>query len=96
MLGVSREELPPGAARVAWWGKLSPRFEAFAERISVRWTDPAGRVRGPSAVERLDRPWLGSVLALGSDPGDAGLWSVEALIDDDVIDRRAFRVQAPR
>jgi hypothetical protein len=42
---------------------------------------------------------VGSVLDLSGASGKPGVWSVEALIDDDVIDRRTFRVQsapAPR
>ncbi len=99
MVGVSREEIPAGVARIAWWGKLSPRFDEFLDRISVRWTDAEGRVRGSAAAERLERPWVGSVLDLSGAPAAPGLWSVEALIDDDVIDRRSFRIHsgaAPR
>jgi predicted Zn-dependent protease len=94
-VGVSRQEIPPGARRLAWWGELSPRFDAFLERISVRWRDPEGGVRAESAAERLERPYVGSVLDLEGTPASPGLWSVEALIDDDVIDRREFRVQSP-
>ncbi len=99
MVGVSREEIPAGVTHIAWWGKLSPRFDAFLDRVSVRWTDPAGRVRAQTPAERLDRPFVGSMLDLAGDSGGPGLWAAEALIDDDVIDRRAFRFQseaAPR
>jgi len=94
MPGVSRDEIPAGAARFAWWGKLSPRFEGFLDRLSVRWTDPGGATRGSSSVERLERPYVGSVLDLRDAP--PGLWTVEALMDDDVIDRRSFRIQSAR
>jgi predicted Zn-dependent protease len=94
MVGVSREEIPAGALRIAWWGKLSPRFDGFVDRVTVRWTGPDGRVRGPSPAERLERPWVASVLELSGASGKPGVWSVEALIDDDVIDRRTFRVQS--
>jgi hypothetical protein len=94
MVGVSRDEIPAGAARVGWWGKLSPRFDAFVDRLSVRWTDPAGTTRRVSAVERLDRPWVGSLIELPA--ASPGLWTVEALMDDDVIDRRSFRLQSAR
>ena len=58
----------------------------------MRWTDPSGATHGGSAVKRLDRPYVGSVL----DVRDAapGLWTAEALFDDDVIDRRTFRVRS--
>jgi len=94
MVGVSRDEIPAGATRVGWWGKLSPRFDAFTDRLSVRWKDPTGATRGVSEVERLDRPWVGSLLDLPSAP--PGLWTVEVLMDEDVIDRRSFRLQSAR
>jgi predicted Zn-dependent protease len=97
MVGVSREEIPVGTDRIAWWGKLSPRFDTFLDRISLRWTDPAGRVRRQAPAERLDRPYVGGTLDLGGDAGGPGLWTAEALIDDDVIDRLSFRIHsAPR
>jgi predicted Zn-dependent protease len=93
-VGLSREEIPAGVARLAWWGRLSPRFDAFVDRISVRWTDPAGAVLREGPAQRLERPYLGSVLELAGTPAGPGLWTVETLIDDDVIDRRAFRLRA--
>ena len=95
-LGVSRDAIPAGAERVAWWGRLSPRFDPFVDRISVRWIDPAGALLRTAPVERKGRPYVASILDL--DPGrtSAGLWQVEALIDDDVIDRKSFRVQESR
>ncbi|TFG94186.1 MAG: hypothetical protein E4H11_07230 [Myxococcales bacterium] len=94
MVGVSREEIPAGSARLGWWGKLSPRFDRFVERLSVRWTDPDGETRGGISVERLDRPYVGAALDVRGAP--SGLWTVEALLDDDVIDRRSFRLQSTR
>jgi len=95
-LGVSRDALPASGGRVGWWGRLSPRFEPLVARISVRWIDPAGTVVRTAPVERLTRPYVGSVLEIDRGVADRGLWRVEALIDDDVIDRRNFRVQDPR
>lgn len=95
-VGATRETIPAGAERVAWWGRLSPRFDAFLDRIAVRWIDPAGTVVRTAPAQRLDRPYIGSVLDLETAGPGAGLWRVEALIDDDVIDRRAFRVQDSR
>src|SRR5262245_38841905 len=94
LVGVTRQEIPAGVARVGWWGKLSPRFDGFLDRVSVRWTDPDGRVRATAPAERLERPWIGSVFSLSGTPAGAGVWTVEALVDDDVIDRHAFRIQA--
>jgi predicted Zn-dependent protease len=94
MVGVSRDEIPAGTTRFGWWGKLSPRFDRFVDRLSVRWTDPGGAAPAGSSVERLDRPYLGSVLDVQGAP--SGLWTVEALMDDDVIDRRSFRLQSAR
>ncbi len=94
MIGVSRDEIPAATTRLGWWGKLSPRFDAFVDQLSVRWTDPGGTTHEGSAVARLDRPYVGSVLELrGAAPG---LWTVEAFLDEDRIDRRSFRLQSAR
>jgi predicted Zn-dependent protease len=94
MIGVSRDEIPAGTTHLGWWGKLSPRFDSFVDRLSVRWTDPGGTARGGGTVARLDRPYVGSVLEVSDAP--PGLWSVEAYLDDDRIDRRSFRLQSAR
>lgn len=95
-VGVSQREIAAAAPRLGWWARLSPRYDAFAGRVEVRWLDPTGAERQRGAAQRLDRPWLGSTLALEGAAFAPGLWSVEARIDGDAIDRRAFRLQAPR
>ncbi len=94
MVGVSREEIAAGHRRFGWWAKLSPRFDAFVGRLSVRWTDPVGAAHAGSPVERLDRPYVGSVLDAAAPV--PGLWTVEVSMDEDVIDRRSFRLQSAR
>jgi predicted Zn-dependent protease len=94
--GVSQREIAAGTPRIGWWARLSPRYDSVVGRIEVRWLDPSGAVRQRAAARRLERPWLGSTLELESGAAAPGLWSVEARIDGDLVDRRAFRLQAPR
>jgi predicted Zn-dependent protease len=91
--GFSRNQLRVSDPCFAWWGRLSPRFAAYAEQVEVRWVDPEGRVRQESAPERKARVYLVSRLAL-PDPADRlpGTWTVETLLDGDVVDRHRIDV----
>jgi predicted Zn-dependent protease len=42
--GLSRDAFGPDARRVVWWGRVAPRFEAFARGLRVRHTDSRGVV----------------------------------------------------
>jgi predicted Zn-dependent protease len=96
-LGHSREVFPPGVRRIAWWAKLSPRFRAYLEKMTVRWTDPGGTVVRETPVKRHADSYVGSMLELAA-PGAvaAGEWSVEARLEHDVLARRSFRIQDSR
>jgi len=97
-------ELPPaphpgasfaaGTPRIGWWARLGSRFVPYGDQIRVRWLAPDGRVVQDEKAERLRRPYVGSTLefdAAGASP--AGTWTVEARIDDDVIDSQRFEIR---
>ena len=92
--GFSRDSFRSGDALAAWWGKLSPRFVPYAEQIRVRWRDPSGQVVQDERARASGRVFLVSELDLKAQPRDTvGEWTVEALLDDDVVDRRRVRVE---
>jgi predicted Zn-dependent protease len=83
-----------GTPSIGWWARLGTRFVPYGEKIRVRWLAPDGRVVQDEKAERPRRPYVGSVLEF--DAGGAsppGTWTVEASIDDDVIDRQEFEVR---
>ena len=92
-LGASIESFPPGARRLAWWGRLGLRFQSALGHMRVRWRDPSGGVAGETPVVKLERPYAGSTLELPAPGAAAGRWALEVLIDGDVIERREVRVR---
>ena len=89
------EEFQAGAREAVWWGRVEGRYIPGRDDIVVRFTDPAGRVVQEEPVETLRRPHVAARYSLVA--ARPGIWRVEALYQDDVIDRRTFRVlPAPR
>ena len=92
--GFSREAFRVGDRAMAWWARLGPRFTGYADRITVRWTDPTGSVVQEEPAEPRGRPYIGSSLAFdAAGVRPAGAWTVEARLEDDVIDRRTVQVE---
>jgi predicted Zn-dependent protease len=94
-MGRSLDTFPPGATRVAWWGRLHPRYGAYVERIRVRWIAPGGAVVRETPIERRSRTYVGTVLELPA-TAETGEWTAEARFEDDVLARQSFWLQAPR
>jgi tetratricopeptide (TPR) repeat protein len=91
--GSPRVELRSGASRVVWWARISERYLPVRGQIEVRFTDPSGRVAQQSRAEAARRPYVCSTLELSGDlAGRHGIWRVEALLDEQPIDRRTFRL----
>ncbi len=96
-LGDTREDFQHGVGQIAWWGRLNHRFSSYTDQMTVRWTDPEGQLVQETAVKRYAKPYIGSVLELAApDAVATGEWTVEARIDDDVLDRHSFRLQPSR
>ncbi|MEE8508222.1 MAG: M48 family metalloprotease, partial [Myxococcota bacterium] len=91
--GHSRETFGDGDREIVWWARLGPRFVNTVDRIRVRWIDPTGAVVQEGPAVSLHRPYISSRV-----PWDAaaerppGPWTVEARLDDDVVDRRTVQV----
>jgi predicted Zn-dependent protease len=83
-----------GTPSIGWWARLGARFVPYSEKIRVRWKAPDGRVVQDEKAERPRRPYVGSVLEFGAGGANPpGTWTVEASIDDDVIDSQRFEVR---
>ena len=92
-----RDEFPAEIRRIAWVARLHSRYDGYPGRLSLRWTDPRGRVVGETEVESYGRPWVGSALDLPDDPAAAaGRWTVEVRYERDVLERTSFRLQPSR
>jgi len=73
-----------------WWGRLHPRYRNLRDRLQVRWIDPDGRVRREAAPERRDGLLSDRLPLADAATRPEGSWTVEALLEDDVVDRRRF------
>jgi predicted Zn-dependent protease len=91
--GSPRVEFQSGDPRVVWWGRIAERYLPMRTQIRVRFTDPSGAVVQEQGAEKARKPYVHSTLELeGSVAGRHGIWRVEALLDDRLIDRRTFRL----
>lgn len=91
--GYSRERFSVTEEKALWWGRLNPRYADRLDRIRVRWTGPSGDVLRVEKGEDLSAPVLISELSLRDLRGIApGTWRVDVLLDDDVVDHKAFQV----
>lgn len=91
--GHSRESFDGSDERVVWWVWVAPSYAGRRSEIEVRWFDPSGTLVQEGRGEALRRPTAGSTLELDATLANRlGIWRVEARLDDDVIDRRTFRM----
>jgi hypothetical protein len=89
--GHSREEFAPGEA-VQWWGRVEPEWVERRREIELVWTDPAGREAQRGRVKGLRAAHVGATLE-GAEM--AGIWSVEARLDEETLGRWTFRLVPP-
>jgi predicted Zn-dependent protease len=95
--------VPPGGAEpsfagatqsIRWWARLGEHFAPYADRVRVRWLAPDGRLVQDEKARRPRKPYVTSTVVLEDlESAPPGRWTVEAHIDDDVIDRRTFRLE---
>lgn len=91
--GSSRERFSRGDEKAVWWGRLNPRYSDHVDDLHARWRDPSGAVRREAPLDVLSKPIFVSEFPLrASDDVAAGDWSVEILLEDDVLERRSFAV----
>jgi predicted Zn-dependent protease len=90
-LGLSVEHFPVGARELTWWGRLGPRYVERAEEMRARWLRP-GAPTGEEEPLRLKGDLATSVLQLPEPGATAGSWTLEILLDRDVLLRRSVQV----
>jgi predicted Zn-dependent protease len=95
-LGRPQDSFGPDTRRMAWWARLHPRYDSYPERMRVRWIDPSGALVAETPVKSYKRRFVGSVLEVPEAAAAVGEWSAEASFEDEVLDRRSFRVQRSR
>ncbi len=92
--GFSRSQFRTSDEKVVWWGKLNSRYDDHREEIHARWKDPSGDVRRDEPVEELDGAVLVAELPIREESDvTPGRWTVEVLLQDDVVERKDFRVE---
>jgi predicted Zn-dependent protease len=92
--GFSRDAFSSRDSRLAWWGLVGPRWTPHLERLVARWSGPSGEAVAETRVERARR----NVAVARLEPADGlaarpGRWTVEVLLEGDVVDRRSFEVR---
>lgn len=91
--GHARERFALSDEKAVWWGRLNPRYSDREDALRVRWKDPSGDVRRDEAPEVLARPVFVSELPLSrGDDIVTGTWTVEVLLEGDVLEQRSFAV----
>ena len=85
--GRERSQFEP-ASEVIWWARVSGHYLGERDEISVRWRSPAGVVEHEAAVEPLRRPYVAARFR----PAAPGRWTLEARLEDHVIDRRPLSI----
>lgn len=93
-LGLPVDRYPAGARTLTWWGRLGPRYVEHAEKLSARWLPPGGAQADALPVRPLDDDLVQSVLELPAAGAPAGDWTLEVLLDGDVVWRRGVPVVA--
>lgn len=92
--GGVRTSFRPGDREIVWWGRVGSRYIGQRERIVVRWLGPLGIVRQETTAEAERRPYAASRLrADPASPWATGRWSVEAMLEGNVVDQREFEVR---
>ncbi len=90
---AANPSFPAATPRIEWWARLGNRFVPYADQIHVRWLAPDGSVvqDGEAVVPR--KPYVASSLAPAAARAP-GTWTVEARIEEDVIDSQRFTLSA--
>jgi predicted Zn-dependent protease len=94
--GFSHEAFQPTDPRVVWWGRVNRRYLDETEKLRVRWRSPDGEIVHEGPVAQEHRVYVRAALELrelAPEGAVIGLWTVEALLEGDIVDRRTFPVQ---
>ena len=78
-------------------GVLRRRYAAYPAKMTVRWVDPSGAVVRDTPVKPYASSYVGSLLELPAPGATAsGTWTAETRFEDEVLERRSFRIQPSR
>jgi predicted Zn-dependent protease len=91
--GYSRDEFRLSDGKAVWWGRINSRYSDHRDDIRVRWKDPSGDVRRDEPAVELSKAVLVSELPIREARDvQPGSWTVEILLEDDVVERKSFRI----
>ena len=87
-------EFAISVSQIAWWARLGSRFRQYAGRFEVRWIEPSGEISQEKSAKRHGADLIGSVLHFDDERvAVAGRWTLELVLNDDVIDRQAVVIR---
>ncbi len=95
--GSSRESFTTADAKAVWWARLHGRYweQKYLDKFTVRWRDPSGAVYTAEPIEEEGKPLVVARLPIAGDTAlTPGTWTVEAVFEGDVVDRRTFELRA--
>jgi hypothetical protein len=82
-------------SQIAWWARLGSKFRQHANQLVVRWIAPSGEVVKAKRAKKRAANLIISVLDLSRAQATAeGRWTLELVLEDDVIDRRIVVIRA--
>ena len=90
-LGAAVEHYPVGARQMTWWGSLGRRYLERAKELRARWLPP-GATSGEELPIHIDDTYVHSTLDLPEPGATAGKWTLEIVLDNDVLLRRTVPV----
>jgi predicted Zn-dependent protease len=92
--GSTETEFAVGVSRLAWWARIGSRFVEYTDDFVVRWTGPSGEVAQEGDPKNRGGNLISSELKL-KDAATlaAGRWTVELVLEDDVIDQRTLLIR---
>ena len=73
-----------------FWGRISPHHLPTADYLTVRWTDPGGKVVRDKRPRRAQRVYI--LDAYDFEDAERGDWKFEVLLADDVVLETTIRV----
>ncbi|MBW2716718.1 MAG: hypothetical protein JRD03_11605 [Deltaproteobacteria bacterium] len=83
-------------SQIAWWARLGSRFRQYANEFDVRWIEPSGEIALEKGAKKRSADMIGSELTFGPKrPAVAGRWTLELVLNDDVVDRQTLVIRPP-
>jgi len=81
-------------SQIAWWARLGSRFRQYANQFDVRWIDPSGKIAMEKSAKKRSADTIGSALKFDREkPAAPGRWTLELVLEDDVVERQAFVIR---